>query len=236
MPPNNLDNNVPLNQDQPIMPSPPVTPAPVAYAPPVVAPEPTPTPTPAAADEPWAAPVTNPVPVAATEPWAVPVPTPMTAAPAQLWATPVTNPVPPFAAPQEAAANPAIAAGLSPKELKTITRAGLVAFIIGWLDLAAFVLLTLAALGTTLNRTTLVISALLMGVAGVTSVIFGHKLKKYNPMSDLNVKQTLIILTTVNLVIIAASYLTGGRAGLINIILMIYLGNALKVVSTSKSA
>jgi len=220
MPPNNLDNNVPLNQDQPIMPSPPVTPAPVAYAPPVVAPEPTPTPTPAAADEPWA----------------VPVPTPMTAAPAQLWATPVTNPVPPFAAPQEAAANPAIAAGLSPKELKTITRAGLVAFIIGWLDLAAFVLLTLAALGTTLNRTTLVISALLMGVAGVTSVIFGHKLKKYNPMSDLNVKQTLIILTTVNLVIIAASYLTGGRAGLINIILMIYLGNALKVVSTSKSA
>ena len=220
MPPNSLDNNVPLNQDQPIMPLPPVTPAPVVYTPPVIAPEPTLTPTPAAA----------------TEPWAVPVPTPMTAAPAQLWATPVTNPVPPFAAPQEAAANPAIAAGLSPKELKTITRAGLVAFIIGWLDLAAFVLLTLAALGTTLNRTTLVISALLMGVAGITSVIFGHKLKKYNPMSDLNVKQTLIILTAVNLVIIAASYLTGGRAGLINIILMIYLGNALKVVSTSKSA
>jgi len=220
MPPNSLDNNVPLNQDQPIMPLPPVTPAPVVYTPPVIAPEPTLTPTPAAA----------------TEPWAVPVPTPMTAAPAQLWATPVTNPVPPFAAPQEAAANPAIAAGLSPKELKTITRAGLVAFIIGWLDLAAFVLLTLAAFGTTLNRTTLVISALLMGVAGITSVIFGHKLKKYNPMSDLNVKQTLIILTTVNLVIIAASYLTGGRAGLINIILMIYLGNALKVVSTSKSA
>jgi len=150
MPPNSLDNNVPLNQDQPIMPLPPVTPAPVVYTPPVIAPEPTLTPTPAAA----------------TEPWAVPVPTPMTAAPAQPWATPVTNPVPSFAAPQSAAANPAIASGLSPKELKTITRAGLVAFIIGWLDLAAFVLLTLAAFGTTLNRTTLVISALLMGVAG----------------------------------------------------------------------
>ena len=216
MPPNSIDNNAPLNQDQPIMPPIPVTPAPVAYTPPVI----TPTPAPVVAAEAWAAPVTNPV----------------AAVPAQPWATPVTNPVPPFATPQSAAANPAIAAGLSPQELKTITRAGLVAFIIGWLDLAAFVILALAALGTTLNRSTLLISALLMGVAGITSVIFGHRLKKYNLMSGLNVQQTLIILTVVNLVIIAASYLMGGRAGLINIILMIYLGNALKVVSGPKSA
>ena len=219
MPPNTINNNAPLNQDQPIMPPAPVPPAPVAYTPPVFAPEP-PTPTPVAVSETWAAPVSSPVPVA----------------PTQAWTTPVTNPVPPFAAPQSAAANPSTAAGLSPQDLKKITRAGLVAFIIGWLDLAAFVILALAALGTTLNRSTLVISALLMGVAGVTSVIFGHKIKKYNPMSDLNVQQTLIILTVVNLVIIAASYLLGGRAGLINILLMFYLGNALKVVSGPKTA